>query len=148
MSDKEIEVLLSGYLDGELTQQERQKVRVYLERDERYREILAELERVKTETQHLHYEEPSSGDWKMMEKKVLQDVSRGLGWMILSVWAVSVTSYGLWELATAPDEPLTDKLLVFGFFLAMALLFCSVLTQRMRESLFHFRTDKYKGVYK
>ncbi len=144
MPDKEIEVLLSGYLDGELTQQERQKVGVYLERDERYREILAELERVKTETEHLHYEEPSSGDWKTMEKSLVQDVSRGLGWIILSIWAVALTSYGLWELAAAPDEPLTGKLLVFGFFLGVALLFCSVLTQRMRES----RTDKYKGVYK
>ena len=144
MPDKEIEVLLSGYLDGELTQQERQKVGVYLERDERYREILAELERVKTGTGRLHYEEPSSGDWKTMEKSLVQDVSRGLGWIILSIWAVSLTSYGLWELAAAPDEPLTGKLLVFGFFLGVALLFCSVLTQRMRES----RTDKYKGVYK
>ena len=144
MPDKEIEVLLSGYLDGELTQQERQKVGVYLERDERYREILAELERVKTETERLHYEEPSSGDWKTMEKSLVQDVSRGLGWIILSIWAVALTSYGLWELAAAPDEPLTDKLLVFGFFLGVALLFCSVLTQRIRES----RTDKYKGVYK
>ena len=144
MPDKEIEVLLSGYIDGELTQQERQKVGVYLERDERYREILAELERVKTETERLHFEEPSSGDWKTMERNLVQDVSRGLGWIILSVWAVSLTSYGLWELATAPDEPLTGKLLVFGFFLGVALLFCSVLTQRTRES----RTDKYKGVYK
>ncbi len=144
MPDKEIEVLLSGYLDGELTQQERQKVDVYLERDERYREILAELERVKAETEHLHYEEPSSGDWKTMEKSLVQDVSRGLGWVILSIWAVALTSYGLWELAAAPDEPLTGKLLVFGFFLGVALLFCSVLTQRMRES----RRDKYKGVYK
>ena len=144
MPDKEIEVLLSGYLDGELTQQERQKVDVYLERDERYREILAELERVKTETERLHYEEPSSGDWRTMEKSLVQDVSRGLGWIILSIWAVALTSYGLWELAAAPDEPLTGKLLVFGFFLGVALLFCSVLTQRMRES----RTDKYKGVYK
>ena len=144
MPDKEIEVLLSGYLDGELTQQERQKVGVYLERDERYREILAELERVKSETERLHYEEPSSGDWKTVEKSLVQDVSRGLGWIILSIWAVALTSYGLWELATAPDEPLTGKLMVFGFFLGVALLFCSVLTQRMRES----RTDKYKGVYK
>lgn len=144
MPDKEIEVLLSGYLDGELTQQERQKVGVYLERDERYREILAELERVKTETERLHYEEPSSGDWKTMEKSLVQDVSRGLGWIILSIWAVALTSYGLWELAAAPDEPLIGKLLVFGFFLGVALLFCSVLTQRIHES----RTDKYKGVYK
>ena len=144
MPDKEIEVLLSGYLDGELTQQERQKVRVYLERDERYREIMAELERLKTETERLHYEEPSSGDWKTMEKSLVLDVSRGLGWIILSIWAVALTSYGLWELAAAPDEPLTGKLLVFVFFLGVALLFCSVLTQRMRES----RTDKYKEVYK
>ena len=144
MPEKEIEVLLSGYLDGELTQQERQKVGVYLERDERYREILAELERVKTETESLNYEEPNSGDWKIMEKSLVEDVSRGLGWVILSVWAVVLTSYGLWELATAPDEPLLGKLLVFGVFLGVALLFFSVLAQRVRES----RTDKYKGVYK
>ena len=76
MPEKEIEVLLSGYLDGELTQQERQRVGVYLEQDERYRKILAELERVKTETQRLHYDAPSSGDWKTMEKSLAQDVSR------------------------------------------------------------------------
>ena len=144
MPEKEIEVLLSGYLDGELTQQERQKVGVYLERDERYREILAELERVKTETEGLNYEKPSSGDWRLMEKSLAENVSQGLGWVILPVWAVVLTSYGLWELATVPGEPLIGKLLVFGVFLGIALLFFSVLAQRTRES----RTDKYNGVYK
>ena len=144
MPEKEIEVLLSGYLDGELTQQERQKVGVYLELDERYREILEELKRAKTETESLHYEKPSSGDWKLMERSLVENVSQGLGWAILVVWAVVLTSYGLWELATAPAEPLLKKLLVFAVFLGMALLFFSVLAQRIREG----RTDKYKGVYK
>ncbi len=144
MPEDEIEVLLSGYLDGELTQQQRQRVRVYLERDERYREILEELRRVKAQTEGLHFEEPSSREWKKVERNLVQDVSRGLGWAVLSVWALVLTSYGFWELATAPGEPLFRKLVVFGFFLGVALLFLSVLSERIRES----RTDKYKGVYK
>ena len=145
MPDQEIEVLLSGYLDGELTQQQRQKVRVYLERDERYREILAELQRVKAETENLEYEEPNSGDWRGIEKGLfLENTTRGLGWVVLVVWSIVVTAYGLWEVVTAPGEPLISKLLVFGAFLGIGLLFFSVLSQRVRES----RTDKYKGVYK
>ena len=122
MPEKEIEVLISGYLDGELTQQERQRVGVYLEQDERYRKILTELERVKAETESLRCEKPSSGDWKVMEQRLIENVSRGLGGVILSVWAVVLASYGFWELATAPDEPLIGKLLVFAVFLGIALL--------------------------
>ncbi len=79
-----------------------------------------------------------------MQSKPVQNLSRGFGWAVLCVWVASLTFYGLWEVATAPDEPLTDKLLVFGFFLGVALLFLSVLIERIREG----RTDKYKGVHK
>ncbi len=41
MPEEEIEVLLYGDLYDNLTQQQSQKVRVYLERDERYRDILS-----------------------------------------------------------------------------------------------------------
>ena len=44
----------------------------------------------------------------------------------------------------SPSEPLFEKILVFGLFLGIALLFLSVLSERIRES----RTDRYKGVQK
>lgn len=79
-----------------------------------------------------------------MKSPLFQNLSKALGWSLLCLWAVIITSYGLWALATSPEESLLLKLLVFGFFLGVVLLFFSVLIKRIREG----RNDKYKGVYK
>ena len=144
MPSEEMEVLLSGYLDNELTQQQRQRVENFLERDEAYRQSLKELEQVKQQAESLTYATPSSGEWSTLEKSILQNFSRRLGWMVLWVWATLVTLYAGYEYAMTPGEPLIQKLLVFGFFLGIGLLFVSVWSQRMQES----RTDRYKGVWK
>ena len=59
MPEEEIEVLLYSDLYDKLTQQQSQKVRVYLERDERYRDILEELRGVEAQTEDLNFGEPS-----------------------------------------------------------------------------------------
>ena len=144
MPSDEMEILLSGYLDDELTQQQRQRVENLLERDGEYRRLLEELEQVKQKTESLHYRSPSAGEWDRIERAILQNFSRKLGWMVLWVWAILVTLYAGYEYAMSPGEPLIQKMFVFGLFLGAGLLFVSVWTQRMRES----RTDRYKGVWK
>lgn len=79
-----------------------------------------------------------------METTILESVSRGFGWLILVVWSITTVGYALFHYAMSPSEPLFQKILVFGIFLGIALLFFSVLCQRIRES----RTDRYKGVLK
>ena len=144
MPTEEMEVLLSGYLDDELTQQQRQRVENLLDRDEEYRRLLIELEQVKHQAEALTYATPSSGEWSRIEKSILQNFSRKLGWMVLWVWASLVSVYAGYEYAMNPNEPVIQKLIVFGLFLGIGLLFVSVWSQRMQES----RTDRYKGVWK
>lgn len=140
----EIEVLLSGYIDGELPLQQAQQVEAHLATCDRCQAVVAELASLKKATGALSYQEPSSLEWQLMEQLIFQRISRGLGWVILVVWSAATLGYALFHLAVSPDEPLFEKILVFGIFLGMALLFLSVLSERVRDS----RTDRYKGVQK
>lgn len=142
MQCDEIEVYLSGYVDGELPQQQRQGVKAHLEACADCRRLVDELSRIKQETRELAYQRPSQKEWKRMERRIFQNVSRGIGWLILIVWAIFTSGYALFHLATAPDEPLIEKIIVFGLFLGLGLLFLSVLSERLREA----RSDRYRGI--
>ncbi len=144
MQCDEIEVYLSGFVDDELPQQQRQGVLAHLETCERCGELVQELRRIKKETRQLSYQQPTQKEWKHVERHIFQTASRGLGWLILVVWVIFTSSYALFQYATAPQEPLIEKILVFSLFLGLGLLFLSVLSERMRDA----RTDRYKGVHK
>lgn len=144
MKCDDIEVFLSGYLDGELTQQERQRVRVHLESCPRCATTLEELREARDATGRLELDRPNDQEWQLMMSSILEKRTQHLGWLILIIWSIALTGYGLYELAMAPGEPLVEKVLVFGVLAGLALLFVSVLSRRIRES----RTDRYKGVVK
>ncbi len=139
-----IEVGLSGYLDGELTQQEAQQIEVHLDTCGNCRRILDELREVREAARRLEIRQPGKSEWMAMETHILQRVTRRVGWLILIVWTTMTAAYGAFQYAMSPAEPLFHKILVFGLFLGIALLFFSVLMERIRES----RTDRYKGVLK
>ncbi|GAB4236260.1 MAG: hypothetical protein Kow00109_09750 [Acidobacteriota bacterium] len=141
---EEIEVLLSGYLDGELTQQQSQRVELHLAECERCRQVLEELQEARRAAASLVLPEPAEREWKQMEATILERRTRRLGWLILLVWAVVTLAYGLFHVAVSPTEPLLAKILVFAFFLGMGLLFFSVLSERIRTR----KTDRYRGVEK
>ncbi len=144
MQCDEIEIYLSGFVDEELPQQQQQGVVSHLESCPRCRQLVEDLRRIKRETQQLSYQPPSTNEWKRVERHIFQAASRGAGWLILIVWSIFTSGYALFHLATAPDEPLIEKIIVFSLFLGLGLLFLSVLTERMRDA----RTDRYKGVQK
>jgi predicted anti-sigma-YlaC factor YlaD len=142
MNCKEIEVYLSGLLDNELTQQEAQRVELHLETCSECQQVLKELAAAREAAQEIEFRQPDKQEWKNMENTILESLSRGFGWLILVVWSVTTVVYASVQYALSPSEPLFQKILVFGIFLGFALLFFSVLCQRIRES----RTDRYKGV--
>ena len=144
MKCEEIEVYLSGYLDRELTQQDRQPVEHHLRSCKQCECLLQELREAKKAAQGLDVEQPAEEDWRIIEAHILERVGQGLGWSILLVWLVVTAVYCFYQYATSPSEPLFEKILVFSLFLGFGLLFLSVLNQRIRER----RTDRYKGVLK
>jgi predicted anti-sigma-YlaC factor YlaD len=141
---EKIEVSLSGYLDGELTQQEAQRIEVHLGSCDNCRRILDELREARDATRKLEITQPDKSEWMTMKTHILQHATRGIGWLILIVWTTMTAAYSAFQYAMSPTEPLFHKILIFGFLLGIALLFFSVLMERVRESL----TDRYKGVLK
>jgi len=79
-----------------------------------------------------------------MENQIFAQLTRGFGWVILIVWSIVTVGYSIFQYAMSPGEPLFEKILVFGFFLGVALLFLSVLSERLRDA----KSDRYKGVMK
>ena len=144
MKCEEIEVALSGYLDRELTQQIRQRVEIHLRNCQRCQQVLEEIQRVQSSTSRLALERPTKEEWQKMQVSILERISRKLGWLIFTVWSALTAFYGIYKYATEPDEPLIQKILFFGIIVGIAVIFLSVLSQRIRES----RTDHYKGVEK
>ncbi len=144
MKCEEIEPLLSAYLDGELIQQERQKVEIHLEECPKCRKMLHDLESVRQRARDLQIPQPDGKEWKNMESYVLERLFRGLGWVFTIAWAAGTLIYGLYEYASSPREPLLQKLALFGLLFGVLMLFLSVLIERLRE----LKTDRYKGVRK
>lgn len=137
------ESLLSGYLDGELTQAEAQRVRIRLENDPEARRLYEEMRQMRDATLSTEFKLPDDSQWDERPRGGLSLLSRRLGWLLVVVWLVGFTAFGLWQLATTP-EVLWAKLFVFGAVSGFGLLFLSVLLDRLRAA----PGDRYRRVLK
>ena len=137
------ESLISGYLDGELTQAAEQKVRIHLEDCVQCRTLLEDLRTIREAAMSTEFSKPDDTQWDERPRGGASLVARGAGWILAIVWAVVVGAYALWEFVTTPASPI-ERLLVVGGLTALALLFVSVLLDRIRTA----RTDPYREVKK
>jgi predicted anti-sigma-YlaC factor YlaD len=137
------ETLISGHFDGELTQAAEQKVCVHLEDCEYCRTVLGELRTLRETTMSTEFHTPTDSQWDERPQTSLSLIARGTGWIIAVVWAVFFAGYALWQFWQGSAN-LLERLLIFGGLSALALLFTSVLVDRLRAA----RTDPYREVEK
>ena len=137
------ETLISGHFDGELTQAAEQKVRVHLEDCEYCRTVLRELRTLREATLSTEFHTPADSQWDERPQSGLSLAARGTGWIVAIIWAVFFAVYTLWQFWQGSAN-LAERLLVFGGLSALALLFTSVLLDRLRAA----RTDPYREVEK
>lgn len=137
------ETLVSGHLDGELTQAAAQKVRLHLEDCAHCRALLEDLKALREATMSTEFEPPNDDQWDERPRSTTSLLSRGAGWVMAVVWLVAVTGYGLWHFWQSTAN-LIERLLVFGGMTAVVLLFVSVVLDRISSA----RTDPYREVQK
>lgn len=133
--------LLSGHLDGELTQAAEQRVRIHLEDCAACRASYQELVELREATMGTRLEHPTDDQWREAPRGVVSTASRGLGWTFLILWILATAGFGLWQVWQDVDDPF-ERLLVFGGLSALVLLFLSVLLDRLRAR----RSDPYEEV--
>lgn len=137
------EELISGYLDGELSQGQEQRVRVHLEDCPECRAMAEELNRLKEVTMTTEFRVPDDTQWDETPRGRGSGFFRNFGWLILVAWIVGTLGYGLFQMATDTDE-LFEVVIVFGAWLGFGLVFLSVLIDRLKTR----KTDRYRRVEK
>jgi predicted anti-sigma-YlaC factor YlaD len=137
------EELISGYLDGELSQGEEQRVRLHLEDCPECRAMTEELNRLKEVTMTTEFRVPDDTQWDETPRGRGSGFFRNFGWLILLAWIVGTLGYGLWQMATDTEE-LFEVVIVFGAWLGFGLVFLSVLIDRLKTR----KTDRYRRVEK
>lgn len=137
------ETLLSGFVDGVLTQADEQRVRLCLEDCPTCRRQVEEIRQLREVTMSAEFKVPPDDQWSERARTGGSRLSIGAGWIIVVVWAVAFGGYAAWELWTS-DEPLLGKLIVFGGWTGFGLLLLGVLLDRLKA----MKTDRYREVEK
>ncbi len=137
------EALLTGFVDGALTQADEQRVRIHLEDCSECRTTVEDLQENREVTMTSRFETPPDDSWDERPRGLLSGLSFGIGWLMILAWAAVMASFALWQIFTGPENLLV-KLMIFGGLSGFALLLLSVLIDRLKV----LPTDRYRGVKK
>ncbi|KPK63916.1 MAG: hypothetical protein AMS21_06445 [Gemmatimonas sp. SG8_38_2] len=144
--DERIRRLLMSGLDGEMPAEEREELERLLESDPALEDEWGRLLRLKEVTDTMVFKKPPDDVWDDYWASVYIRLERGIGWVLLSLGAIVLISYGIWasaqHLISDVEMPLYLKVAVGATILGVVVLFVSVL----RERLFMGRFERYKDI--
>ncbi len=139
---EEMTRLLSAYLDGELTQSDRQRVRLRLENSEEWRRELEELRAIQNMTADLQFRQPPDAVMDALESTLSVQAPRRFGWGLLALALAGWMVYALVLYSRDFRWPSVAELLAGGVLAGLVLVFLSVLRQRILER----PHDRYRNV--
>jgi anti-sigma factor RsiW len=142
MPEQDLEKLFSAYLDGELTQADQQRVRIYLEDSAEARKHYDELRRVKELAGELAFPPPPDEWLEEVGRRTSVRTPRNLGWLLLLSGVIGLAVFAIVNFVQADGIPLTVKLIYGALASGFALLLGSVAQQRRLEA----PHDRYRGV--
>jgi predicted anti-sigma-YlaC factor YlaD len=138
--------LLMGYLDAELTEIEVLRMEQHLEQCPECRRELGEFRKLKEVTQNMRVVTPDARSWEEYWSHVYNRLERRIGWILMSLGAILVASYGVYSLVARfllrSDIPLVVRLGI----VALVAGFCTLLISVLRERIFMARMDKYERI--
>jgi predicted anti-sigma-YlaC factor YlaD len=138
--------LMMGYLDGELSSEQRRRFEEHLAGCPDCAGELNEFKKLKAITDEVTLVEPEDRMWQDYWGGIYNRIERGIGWILFSVAAILLVIYGGFKAIEAimndPSVQLLLKVALGVLVLGLAILFVSVL----RERLYFWRRDRYKDV--
>lgn len=141
--DDHVGELLSGLIDGELTQQERQRVQLHCNSCGACAASLVELRSLRQRVGNARLSDVGEDKWRELMNESSVKTTRGIGWLLLIGGILLGVGAGVIEILSSESTmTLTEKLIVGGVYGGLLLLFLSVLRQRLIER----KSDKYKDV--
>ncbi len=138
--------LLMGYLDNELSDEQRQRFEEHLAGCGECASELEEFKKLKAITDEVTLVEPEDRMWREYWGSIYNRIERGVGWIIFSIAGILLVIYGgfkiIEELIKDPTIGMLLKIGLLALIAGIAILFVSVL----RERLYFWKKDRYKDV--
>lgn len=146
--NKEIRKLLAGYVDGELTDEERKAFEKEMEQDPQLQAELQEFRKLKEVTSVVRYADLPDEVWESYWQSLYRKLERGIGWILFSIGAIILLCFGLYQgLHTFYVDPEVSILVKIGV-TALGGGFIFLLVSFARERLFAYKRDRYREVKK
>jgi len=137
-----VDELLSGFVDGELTQQQRQRVTLHCEQCDTCRQNLEDIRALRERIGQSKLSVTGEDKWRETMNEPMVKNTLSLGWLLVIAGMVLLAGVVLVKFILDPGMALGMKLIISAIYGGMALLLISVLRQRLIER----KTDKYKDV--
>jgi len=133
-------------LDGEIDAAGRDELDRMLSADPELRAEWSRLERLKEVTNTMKLEKAPEEVWDRYWVSVYNRLERGIGWVLGSIGAIVLVSFGLWKFVAAlladTEMPGFVKAAILLVLVGSAILLVSV----VREKFFTHRRDPYKEI--
>ena len=146
MACEDYKDLMMGYLDEELSAEQIRRFEEHLRTCKQCSSQLQEFRQLKAITDQMTLIEPEDRLWQQYWDGIYNQIERSIGWIIFSVAAILLTIYGGFKaieaLITDPTVGLLLKIAMLALLVGLAILFVSVL----RERIFFWTKDRYKDV--
>ena len=140
--DEHVGDMLSGYVDGELTQQQRQLVTIHCRDCEKCQQDLNELRALRERIAGSKLSEIGEDKWRESMPETIVQNTRSIGWILFIGGVLIIASIAVVGFLFSDEISAGMKLLIAAIYGGLGLLFVSVLRQRLIER----KTDKYKDV--
>ncbi|MCB2201749.1 hypothetical protein KQH51_03020 [bacterium] len=138
--------LVAGYVDGELTEDQKKAFEQELADNPELRAELEEFQNLQNVTGMMRYADLPPEVWESYWQSLYRKLERGIGWIVMSISAIVLLCFGAFEafshLWLEPDNPLWLKLGVSGVTVGAVILLVSY----GRERLFAYKRDRYREV--
>ncbi|NIM96884.1 MAG: hypothetical protein GTO24_02000 [candidate division Zixibacteria bacterium] len=146
MKCEEIRPYLSAYLDGEIERDKKLEIERHLSDCEACRKEYQSFARLKEVTDRMKFADLSDQLWAGYWKGIYRRVERGAGWIFLSIGAIILLAFGVYqffkEFLVDPNISSIVKIGVSTCAFGAIILLVSII----RERLFLFKTERYKEV--
>ena len=140
--DEHVGDMLSGYVDGELTQQQRQLVTLHCKDCESCQQDLDDLEALRERIAGSKLSEIGEDKWRESMPETVVQNTRSIGWILFIGGLLVIASIAAVGFLFNDEISAGMKLLIVAIYGGLGLLFVSVLRQRLIER----KTDRYKDV--
>jgi len=141
-----IKELMMGYLDDEISENERKVLENHIKQCEECSLELTEFSKLKEVTDNMKLNEPEDKIWNAYWAGIYNRIERSAGWILFSIGVIIMLCYAGYkaveELINDPQIGLFVKIAIFAIIGGFSILLVSAL----RERLYFWKKDRYRLV--